>query len=217
MSKWSYRFPDMDTIRVVIADDHALFRAGLNSLLRLHPDIEVVAQIEKSGDIEAAIANTGCDVLLLDLQMDRWTTRDIEKLSQMTKVVVVTASERREDATAALKMGARAIVQKRFAVETLIDAIRRVAEGFICIPPSLRAEFSTDQVANSSELSSRESEIVRWVAIGMRNAEIAQRLSIAESTVKTHLNNIFQKLGIRDRVELTLYAIRVGLAQVEQS
>ena len=150
-----------------------------------------------------------CEVLLLDLQMDRWVGDDIEKLARLTSVLVLTASERIEDAMDALRMGAKAIVQKRFAVETVMEAIRTVAAGLVWIPPMLQAELAAQMGSLAARrLTARELEIVRYVSTGLRNAEIAARLSISEATVKTHLNNIFQKLGIRDRVELALYALR---------
>ena len=104
------------------------------------------------------------------------------------------------------------MVQKRFAVHTLIEAIRAVASGLVWMPPTLQAEMAAQWGAsNSKQLTSREVEIVCCVSVGMRNAEIGERLSIAEATVKTHLNNIFQKLELRDRVELAVYALRHGM------
>ena len=200
-------------IRLLIADDHALFRQGLKSLLLLQPDIELVGEVERAADLEPALNQTAVDVLLLDLQMDRWMGNDIEALAQRVSVVVLTASERIEDALAAIRRGARAIVQKRFAVETLMEAVRSAASGLAWMPPLLQTELAA-QMGNASDqrLTAREHEIARYVAEGLRNAEIAQRLAISESTVKTHLNNIFQKLHLRDRVELALHALRVGPA-----
>ncbi len=198
-------------IRLLIADDHALFRQGLKSLLMLQPDIEIVGEVERADDLVAALDSSACDILLLDLQMDRWMGGEVERLAQRTKVIVLTASERIEDALAAIRHGARAIVQKRFAVETLMEAIRSAASGMVWMPSELQTEFVA-QMGGASEqrLTARESEIARHVAEGLRNAEIAHRLEISESTVKTHLNNIFQKLHLRDRVELALHAMRVG-------
>jgi DNA-binding NarL/FixJ family response regulator len=203
----------MMPIRLLIADDHALFRQGLKSLLMLQPDIELVGEVERAADLEPALNQAAVDVLLLDLQMDRWMGNDIEALAQRVSVVVLTASERIEDALAAIRRGARAIVQKRFAVETLMEAVRSTASGLAWMPPLLQTELAA-QMGNASDqrLTAREHEIARYVAEGLRNAEIAQRLAISESTVKTHLNNIFQKLHLRDRVELALHALRVGPA-----
>jgi DNA-binding NarL/FixJ family response regulator len=201
-------------LRLIIADDHSLFRQGLKELLLLQPEVEVVGEVEHFSQLAAMLVTTPCDVLLLDLQMERWIGGNIERLSRVTRIVVLTASERKEDAMAALRMGAHAFVQKRYAVETLMEAIRSAAQGLVWIPPALHAELAAQlRSPAGSQLSNRETEIIRCVAAGLRNAEVAERLSIGESTVKTHLNNIFQKLGIRDRVELALYAHRVGLAE----
>ncbi len=201
-------------LRLIIADDHSIFRQGLKEMLLLQPDVEVVGEVARFSDLASMLTTTSCDVLLLDLQMERWVGGNIERLSRITRVVVLTASERKEDAMAALRMGAHAFVQKRYAVETLMEAIRSAARGLVWIPPALQAELAAQLRSPASrQLSDRETEIIRCIGLGLRNAEVARRLSIGESTVKTHLNNIFQKLGIRDRVELALYAQRVGLAE----
>jgi DNA-binding NarL/FixJ family response regulator len=198
-------------LRLTIADDHAIFRQGLKSLLRRNRDFQIVGEVERAADLPSTVAANPCDVLLLDLQMEWSTVADIEQLSRVTKVLVLTASERVEDAILALRMGARGIVQKRFAIETLMQAIRAVADGQVWMPPELQTEITAQWIAPAEkQLTSREAEIVRYVATGLRNAEVAEKLSISENTVKTHLNNIFHKLGLRDRVEVALYAIRHG-------
>jgi two-component system, NarL family, response regulator len=202
-------------IRLIIADDHALFRQGLMSLLLLQPDIEVVAEVDQAGKLDGVIAELPCDILLLDLQMERWTMDDIAALAEKTSIIILTASESVENGMMALRFGARAIVQKRFAIETLVTAIRAVAEGHVWMPPVLQAAFARSDVLGAKRLTVRESEIVRFVAMGMRNAEVAEALAVSENTVKTHLTNVFQKLGIRDRMELTHYAIRTGLVAVQ--
>jgi two-component system NarL family response regulator len=199
-------------IRLIIADDHALFRGGLKSLLRRQKDMRVVAEVDKASSLKEVLEENPCDVLLLDLQMERWALSDIGDLVPATKVLVLTASESVENALAAMRLGARAVVQKRFAVQTLMEAIRAVASGLVWMPPDLQAEIAAQwSNSGSTQLSRREVEIVHYVAVGLRNAEIASRLSITETTVKTHLNNIFKKLELRDRVELALYAVRHGL------
>jgi DNA-binding NarL/FixJ family response regulator len=198
--------------RIILADDHALFRQGLRSLLRQQPDFEVVAEVERASELLKTIAEVPCDVLLLDLQMERWMLNDVETLAGVTRVIVLTASERIEDGLAVLRLGARGVVQKRFAVETLMEAIRAVAEGLVWMPATLQAELAAQlRSVPTVKLTARESEVVRCVALGMRNGEIAAHCQITEATVKTHINNIFQKLDCRDRVELTRYAFRTGL------
>jgi two-component system, NarL family, response regulator len=203
-------------IRLIIADDHALFRGGLKSLLRRQRDMQVVGEADTADSLLATVAGTSCDILLLDLQMERWALDDIRQLAALTKVVVLTASESVEVAIVAMRLGARAVVQKRFVVQKLVEAIRAVAEGFVWMPPALQAEIASQWGSSASKsLTNRETEIVRHVANGLRNAEIAQLLTITEATVKTHLNNIFDKLGLRDRVELAVYALRRGLISAE--
>ena len=201
-------------LRIIIADDHALFRQGLKSLLMLQPDTQVVAEIETANDVEPAVSRMDSNVLLLDLQMDRWMMDDIPQLSRLTNVIVLTASESAENGVKALRLGAKGVVQKRFAIETLMMAVRSVADGLVWMPPMVQTEFARQESSSGKELTPRESEIVRYVCSGMKNIEVAERLAITESTVKTHLNNIFQKLGVRDRLELTHYAIKTGMVAV---
>lgn len=200
-------------LRVLIADDHAVVREALTALLELTPDIKVVGAVGRADDLKTELRSTPCDILLLDLKMDRWVIDDIPDFAESTKVVVLTASESDADIIAAFQGGARAIVQKSFAAETVRDAIRAVAAGMVWMPPALRRRLTSAKSSDSpgEQLTAREREIVRHVAVGLRNAEVARKLSITEGTVKIHLNNIFSKLNLRDRVELTLYALRTRL------
>lgn len=199
-------------IRLIVADDHLLFRQGLKALLKSEPDVVIVGETDRTDRLPALLSELSCDQLLLDLQMERNTLADIESLVLRVPVVVLTASEVPADAVAAIRKGARAVVFKRFAIETLMDAIRTVASGGVWLPPSLQAHMA-DQLRKPamSVLSPREEEVVRYIALGLRNAEVARELSISAETVKTHLNNIFRKLGVRDRMELALYAQRLGI------
>jgi DNA-binding NarL/FixJ family response regulator len=202
----------MAQLRVAIADDHALFRQGLRSILSMREEITVVGEAERVDAIPGLLANSACDVLLLDLQMDRNSLAEVEKLSASAKVIVVTASERVEDALAAIRAGASGVVFKRFAVQTLMEALRAVADGQVWMPPNLQASMATAlRDPPRDPLTPREREIVELVANGLRNAEVAKKLGITEDTVKSHLNNVFQKLNVRDRVQLTLYALRYGI------
>ena len=205
-------------LRVIIADDHVLFRQGLKSMLvNLHPHVSVVAEVDRVSEVAPALARTTCDVLLLDLQMDRNALAEIGTFARQVRVVVVTASQQTAEAWAAIRAGARAVVFKRFAVETLMDALRAVREGHVWMPPALQSELTTRMSEpDTKTLTSREREIVRLVALGFHNPEIARRLAIGDATVKSHLNNIFRKLEIRDRVGLTLYAIRLGLIGINE-
>ena len=201
-----------EPLRIIIADDHLLFRQGLKSLLKSEPDVTVVGETDRADDVLALLERTPCDQLLLDLQMYRNVLADIERLVLQVPTIILTASEVPSDAVAAIRKGARAVVFKRFAVETLMDAIRTVAAGDVWLPASLQTEMAARlRGPANSKLSPREEEIVRCVALGWRNSEVAKNLAISEETVKTHLSRIFRKLGVRDRVELVLFAARNGL------
>lgn len=201
-----------EPIRIVIADDHLLFRQGLKSLLKSEPDVAIAGETDRADELPALLDQIPCDQLLLDLQMERNALADIEALSARVPVVVLTASEVPADAVAAIRKGARAVVFKRFAVEHLMDAVRMVARGQVWLPPTLQT-YMAEQLRNpaANALSPREEDVVRCVALGLRNAEVAKELGISEETVKTHLNRIFRKLGVRDRMELALYATRAGI------
>ena len=188
-------------IRLLIADDHALLREGLKALLMLEPDIQVVAEIARADQLNSALAATPCDILVLDLKLDRSVIGDIGALAKKTKVVVLTGSERFEDALAALRQGARAIVQKKFAIKPLVEAIRAVDDDLVWIPPALQAKLTAQWGAATpgEQLTTRECEIVRNVAVGLTNAEIGQRLSIRETTVKTHLRSSGSTTGSDSR------------------
>ena len=125
-------------IRILIADDHAIFRQGLQSLLRHEPELTIVGEAERASHVAALLDRIPCDLLLLDLQMERNSLADIGALAARVPIVVLTASEQPADALAAIRMGARAVVFKRFAVETLMDAIRTVADGNVWMPASLQ-------------------------------------------------------------------------------
>jgi DNA-binding NarL/FixJ family response regulator len=198
-------------IRIIIADDHLLFRQGLKSLLESEPEVTIVGETDRAERLPELLDETRCDLLLLDLQMERNALADIEALVLRVPVIVLTASEVPSDAVTAIRKGARAVVFKRFAVETLMEAIRTVASDNVWLPATLQTHLA-DQMRSpaTNALSPREEEVVRYVALGLRNAEVGEKLSISEDTVKTHLNRIFRKLGVRDRVELVLYAARAN-------
>lgn len=204
----------MSQVRLIIADDHALFRQGLRSLLALE-GVEVLGEVENTAALDAALSGSPCDILLLDLQMDQWSMDRIPELARKTAVIVLTANESADIGLTAMRLGARAVVHKRHAIESLMMAIRAVRDGLAWMPPAVQATLVSQNGPGAGKLTARESEIARHVAVGMRNAEVAARLSLTESTVKTHLTNIFQKLGIRDRTELARYAIKTGLVTVQ--
>ena len=207
----------MAPVRLIIADDHALFRGGLRSLLQRRRGLKIVAEVDTLGALLKVLGDKTCDILLLDLQMERSALGDIKHFAAHTKVIVLTDRENMEDAVTAMLAGASAVVQKRYGVQTLINAIRTVADGSVWMPAGLQAEILKAQsvLSDPRAFTRREGEIARLVATGLRNAEIADRLSITEATVKSHLNRIFEKLEIHARTELVAYAFQNGLVARE--
>jgi DNA-binding NarL/FixJ family response regulator len=199
-------------IRLAIADDHALFRQGLKALLKSRSDVVVVGETDRVEGLQSFLDATPCDVLLLDLQMERSALTCLRAVAGRVHVVIVTANEYSDEPLAAMRAGARAVVFKRFAIEMLLDAVHAVVEGNVWLPPVLQARLAgAMHEADRRRLTPRELDVVRHIAMGLRNADIAHRLFISEETVKAHLSNVFGKLGVRDRTELALHALRTGI------
>ncbi len=199
-------------VRIAIADDHALFRQGLRSLLKGRDDVVIVGETDRIDGIDAFLDATPCDVLLLDLRMERSALHDIARVAARVAVIVVTANEYSDEPMEAMRAGARAVVFKRFAIEMLLDAVQAVMAGGVWMPPALQARFTgSARGTDRARLTPRELDVVRLVGGGAKNADIARRLAISEETVKAHLTNVFGKLGVRDRVELALWALRSGI------
>ena len=149
-------------ICLVIADDHAFFRGGLKSLLRRQRDMQVVGETGTAAALMGTLIKTSCDIVLLDLHMERSTLFDIAQLAAVTTVVVLTADESVGIAMMAMRQGARAVVQKRFAVQTLIEAIHAVAQGLVWTPPALQAEMASQWTTSGCKvLTGCETDIVR--------------------------------------------------------
>ncbi|HVN08577.1 MAG TPA: response regulator transcription factor [Patescibacteria group bacterium] len=207
-----------NAIRVAIADDHPIFRDGLRKLLEHEDDIVVVGEVSSGAECPALLAKVKPDILLLDLRMpdkDGLTLLEEMNFDSMTsRVIVLTATEDDRDVIRAMRLGARGVVLKQSASDLLIKSIRKVAGGEIWLDKRMTSEvmkaFSKSTETGRREkplLSDREKEIVQLVAQGYRNREIGEKLFISEQTVKNHLHNIFDKLGVSDRLELALYAI----------
>jgi len=215
------------TIRVLMADDHVIFRDGLRKLLATEDDIKIVGEASNGGDCIKMLAKLKPDILLLDLRMpdkDGLAVLEEVNFDQLpTRVVVLTAAEDDRDVVRAMRLGARAVVLKQSATELLVKSIRKVQGGEIWLDNRMTAEVmktfskSADGGPRREKplLSDREKEIVQLVAQGYRNKEIGERLFISEQTVKNHLHNIFDKLGVSDRLELALYAIHHRLIEPE--
>src|SRR6202007_563158 len=206
-------------IRVLMADDHAIFREGLRKLLDSDEDIAIVGEALNGGDWIKMLAKPKPDILLLDLRMpdkDGLAVLEEVNFDQLpTRVVVLTAAEDDRDVVRAMRLGARGVVLKQSATELLVRSIHKVHSGEIWLDNHMTAEVmkafskSSDGGPRREKplLSDREKEIVQLVAQGYRTKEIDEKLFISEQTVKNHLHNIFDKLGVSDRLELALYAI----------
>jgi two-component system nitrate/nitrite response regulator NarL len=212
-------------IRVLIADDHMIFRQGARKLLEGEDDISVVGEAANGNECIAMMATLKPDILLLDINMPDKdgleVLQEVDFDSLPTQVIVLTASEQDRDAVQAMRRGARGIVLKHAASDLLVKSIRRVHGGEIWLDNRITAEvlkaLATDSTGGSRRdkrlLSERERQVVRLVAQGSRNKEIGANLFISEQTVKNHLHNIFDKLGVSDRLELALYAIHHHLVE----
>jgi len=206
-------------IRILVADDHAIFRDGLRKLLEGADDVQIVGEASNGVECTKMLAKLKPDILLLDLRMPEkdglGVLEEVNFDTLPTRVIVLTAAEDDRDVVRAMRLGARGVVLKQSASDLLVKSIRKVYEGEIWLDNRMTAEV-IDAFKKSSEagqrrekplLSDREKEIVQLVAQGFRNREIGEKLFISEQTVKNHLHNIFDKLGVSDRLELALYAI----------
>ena len=227
------RVPAKAKIRIAIADDHPIFRDGLCRLLSLEEDFDVVGQVEDGLHVSEVLQQCDPDILLLDLNMPGLSglaaLQRLQAASSRTRVILLTASDNQLEFVQALKLGSCGIVRKQAATELLIDSIRRVHAGEIWLDSATTAAVIGRSVANEeapllqmtspavprerarSPLSPREDEIVALVSQGFKNKEMAEKMFISEQTVKNHLHNIFDKLGVSDRLELALYAIHNNL------
>jgi two-component system nitrate/nitrite response regulator NarL len=207
------------SIRILVADDHAMFRDAVRKLLEEADDVEIVGEAANGLECAKLLAQLKPDILLLDLRMPEkgglGVLEEVKFDSLLTRVIVLTAADDERDVLRAMRLGARGIVLKQSASDLLLKSIRKVHDGEIWLDNRMTAEV-IDAFKKSAEagqrrekplLSDREKEIVQLVAQGFRNREIGEKLFISEQTVKNHLHNIFDKLGVSDRLELALYAI----------
>jgi DNA-binding NarL/FixJ family response regulator len=219
-------------IRVVLADDHPIVRDGLKKLLSLEEDIEVVGEASDGREVLQIVQDKEPDVVILDLRMPNLdglsALQALQQLNKKAKVIILTASEDKNEFVQAMKLGCSGIVLKQTAPELIVKSIRKVYAGEIWLDSHTTAavmrQFSspaemlggTGKARERSPLSQREREIVSLVAQGYKNKEMAEKMFISEQTVKNHLHNIFDKLGVSDRLELALYAIHKGLHLVDR-
>jgi DNA-binding NarL/FixJ family response regulator len=209
-------------IRILIADDHPIFRDGLRKLLSLEEDFQVIGEAEDGKEAVEMVHKLNPDILLLDLKMPNMSgIGALEALGdkqKATKVIVLTASEDEAAVVQAMRMGTAGIVLKQTATDLLIKSIRKVNDGEIWLDSRMTTAVMKEFAAPApprepvkTVLSTREREVVALVCQGFRNKEIAEKMFISEQTVKNHLHNIFDKLGVSDRLELALFAIHKKL------
>jgi DNA-binding NarL/FixJ family response regulator len=219
-----------DAIRVLIADDHALFRRGLQMVLEQEPDISVVGE---AGDGQEAVEKAGetmPDVVLMDVRMPKRggieATKAIKELMPHIKILMLTISDEEADLYDAIKAGATGYLLKEVSIEEVGNAIRSVQTGQSLISPSmaskLLSEFATmvkradeKQSAPQPRLTDREMEVLKLVAKGRNNRDIAKELFISENTVKNHIRNILEKLHLHSRMEAVVYAVREKLLEIK--
>jgi two-component system nitrate/nitrite response regulator NarL len=219
------------TVRIVVADDHPIVRDGLKKLLLLEDDFEIVGEAGDGREVLDRVNELDPDVLLLDLRMPNLdglsALQALQQSNRRTRVIVLTASEDKNEFVQAMKLGCSGIVLKQTAPDLIVKSIRKVHAGEIWLDSHTTAavmrQFQTgsdtgmtggggsSKGRERSPLSAREREIVALVAQGYKNKEMAEKMFISEQTVKNHLHNIFDKLGVSDRLELALYAIHKGL------
>jgi DNA-binding NarL/FixJ family response regulator len=218
-----------EPIRVAVVDDQELFRRGLTMLLGVEEDIEVVGE---AGDGVAATelaATTVPDVLLMDVRMPKRSGIEacvsIKDVAPSAKIIMLTVSDEEADLYDAVKNGASGYLLKDSSIDEVAQAIRVVADGQSLISPSMAVKLLDEfkQMTRSDRhqvptprLTDRELEVLRLVAQGLNNREIAKRLFISENTVKNHVRNILEKLQLHSRMEAVMYAVREKLLDIPQ-
>ena len=215
------------SVRVLIADDHAAFRAGIRAALE-GEEFEVCAEAgDAPGAVDAAVRERP-DICLLDINMPGSSVAaawEIAARLPQTKVVMLTVSTEDRDLFAALKAGAAGYLLKEISIEEVADAIRSVWQGQSRISPSMASKLLSEFAAMSKraderqqvpppKLTDREMEVLRLVAKGMNNRDIAKQLFISENTVKNHIRNILEKLQLHSRMEAVVYAVREKLLEI---
>src|SRR5918911_1731307 len=221
--------PQDDPIRVLIVDDHALFRRGLQMVLEGEPDIDVVGEASDGHEAIERAENSTPDVVLMDVRMPKRSgieaTRAIKDTLPSTKILMLTISDEEADLYEAIKAGASGYLLKEISIEEVAGAVRAVFGGQSLISPSMASKLLTEfasmikrgderQQVPAPRLTDREMEVLKLVAKGMNNRDIAKQLFISENTVKNHIRNILEKLQLHSRMEAVVYAVREKLLEI---
>ncbi|MDP9021569.1 MAG: response regulator transcription factor [Actinomycetota bacterium] len=220
--------PD-ERIRVLIADDHELFRRGLRMVLEDEDDIEVVGEAGDGTDAVALTSETVPDVVVMDVRMPEVSgidaTAQIKEELPHTKILMLTISDEEDDLYEAIKAGANGYLLKEISIDEVGDAVRSVHGGQSLISPSMASKLLDEfaamvkkeeekQQVPAPRLTPREMEVLQHVAQGMNNRQIAKALFISENTVKNHVRNILEKLHLHSRMEAVVYAVREKLLEI---
>jgi DNA-binding NarL/FixJ family response regulator len=215
----------MSELKLIIVDDHAIFREGLRALLDMEEDFRVIGEASMGSEAVAMVVEEPPDVILLDLHLPDGSGSDfcrhLLKASPNSKVLILSAYDDDQEISAALISGASGYVLKTVGGERLADNIRSIYRGEVLLAPSvaakvvrqlsrLREEAGRQEEALES-LTPREREVFFLASRGLRNAEIADELYLSEKTIKTHLRNIYNKLNLASKAELRLFAVKMGL------
>lgn len=211
-------------VRVLIADDQTLFRAGLARLLNEDPRVEVIGQASDGADAAKLVAKLKPDVVLMDLKMPNLdgieATRQITEADPAVKVLILTTFETDNHVIQALKVGASGYVLKDSSADAIVSSIVAVMSGERVMASAVANRVlemltgTTTPKEFYDGLTNREIEILKLLANGMANKQIAYRLKISEKTVRNHVSNTYEKLGIYDRSQAVLYAVKKGLVEV---
>jgi DNA-binding NarL/FixJ family response regulator len=222
--------PASERLRVLIADDHALFRRGLEMVLDSEPDIEVVGEAHDGDQAVDRAAELMPDVVLMDVRMPRRSgieaTQKIKEQLPHVKILVLTNSDEEADLYDSIKAGASGYLLKEISSEEVADSIRSVMQGHSRISPAMASKLLTEFQAMTKReddrqplapprLTDRELEVLSLVAQGKGNRDIAGELFISENTVKNHIRNILEKLQLHSRMEAVIYAVREKLLDIK--
>lgn len=221
--------PPDGVIRVVVCDDHALFRRGLAMVLEDEPDIEIVAEATDGAHAVEIVTDVVPDVVLMDVRMPTVdgieATRRLAEAVPTSRIIMLTVSDEESDLYEAVKAGASGYILKEISIDDVADAIRAVVAGQSLISPSMASKLLVEfnNLARAAEervavpapkLTARELEVLEEVALGKSNREIADKLYISENTVKNHIRNILEKLQLHSRMEAVMYAVREKLLDI---